>query len=224
MNEARRKKGEYNAQNDEKRKREKNRIIRRENERVIFTYWVAISFKIKRNERIGRVTPSCRARCMPPRTVSLAVQGQRRPKSELRKPCSPSSGVRAASCFNNRHSATHTQHTHNTHAHTFSHTRTAVTTHSSDTEPVFFFFFRLLTPLQCEIHIIITTATPAPAPATTTTRTTELCSNAAQGQTVIVDNENYFPPTPTERFFTRFGFVRILMASFLIFIFVTCFL
>lgn len=139
---------------------------------------------------------------MPPRTVSLAVQGQRRPKSELRKPCSPSSGVRAASCFNNRHSATHTL-TY-THAHTFSHTRTAVTTHSSDTEPVFFFFFRLLTPLQCEIHIIITTATPAPAPATTTTRTTELCSNAAQGQTVIVDNENYFPPTPTERFFTRF--------------------
>lgn len=39
MNEARRKKGEHNAQrNDEKRKREKNRIIRRENERVIFTY------------------------------------------------------------------------------------------------------------------------------------------------------------------------------------------
>lgn len=108
MNEAIRKKGEHNAQNDEKRKREKNRIIRRENERVIFTYWVAISFKIKRNERIGRVTPSRRARCMPPRTVSLAVQGQRRPKSELRKPCSPSSGVRAASCFNNRHSATHT--------------------------------------------------------------------------------------------------------------------
>lgn len=38
MNEARRKKGEHNAQNDGKRKREKNRIIRRENERVIFTY------------------------------------------------------------------------------------------------------------------------------------------------------------------------------------------
>lgn len=58
MNEARRKKGEHNAPNDEKRKREKNRIICRANERVIFTYWVAISFKIKRNERIGRVTPS----------------------------------------------------------------------------------------------------------------------------------------------------------------------